>query len=222
MHLLLVEDEKSLADIIKRGLEEEGYAVDVAYDGEEGLFMAQNEPSDLIILDIMLPLIDGLAILKRIRKKGIRTPVLLLTARGTVADKVTGLDDGADDYLSKPFSFEELLARIRALLRRDADVKTAVIGVEDLTIDMASHQVHRGGREIQLSAREYALLEYMALNKNKALSRTALSEHLYDHDFDLDSNVIDVFINRIRNKVDRGFQKSLIHTLRGTGYMLKE
>lgn len=222
MHLLLVEDEKSLADIIKRGLEEEGYAVDVAYDGEEGLFMAQNEPSDLIILDIMLPLIDGLAILKKVRKAGIKTPVLLLTARDTVRDKVTGLDGGADDYLTKPFSFEELLARIRALLRRDADVKTAVIGVEDLTIDMASHQVHRGGREIQLSAREYALLEYMALNKNKALSRTALSEHLYDHDFDLDSNVIDVFINRIRNKVDRGFQKSLIHTLRGAGYMLRE
>jgi DNA-binding response OmpR family regulator len=222
VHLLIVEDEKSLADIIKKGLEEEGYAADVAYDGEEGLFMAENEPSDLIILDIMLPLVDGITILKRIRKKGIRTPVLLLTARDTVKDKVSGLDSGADDYLTKPFSFEELLARIRALLRRDSDVKTSVIGVEDLTIDMAARQVKRGGREIELSAREYALLEYMALNKNKALSRTTLSEHLYDHDFDLDSNVIDVFINRIRNKIDRGFKKNLIHTLRGAGYMLKE
>jgi len=222
MHLLIVEDEKSLAGIIKKGLEEEGYAVDVTYDGEEGLFMAENEPSDLIILDIMLPRIDGMTILKRIRKKGIQTPVLMLTARDTVKDKVAGLDSGADDYLTKPFSFEELLARIRALLRRDSDAKTAVIGVEDLTIDMATHQVKRTGREIQLSAREYALLEYMTLNKNKALSRTTLSEHLYDHDFDLDSNVIDVFINRIRNKIDRGFKKKLIHTLRGAGYMLKE
>ncbi|MHB8910306.1 MAG: response regulator [Syntrophales bacterium] len=221
MHLLIVEDEKSLADIIRKGLEEEGYAVDVAYDGEEGLFMAEHEPSDLIILDIMLPLIDGITILKRIRKRGIRTPVLLLTARDAVTDKVAGLDSGADDYLTKPFSFEELLARIRALLRRDSDVKTAVIGAEDLTIDMAARQVKRGGREIQLSAREYALLEYMALNKNKVLSRTTISEHLYDHDFDLDSNIIDVFINRIRNKVDRGFKKTLIHTLRGAGYMLK-
>jgi DNA-binding response OmpR family regulator len=221
MHLLIVEDEKSLTDIIKKGLEEEGYAVDVAYDGEEGLFMAENEPSDLIILDIMLPLIDGMTILKRIRKREIKTPVLMLTARDTVKDKVAGLDSGADDYLTKPFSFEELLARIRALLRRDSDANTAVIGVEDLTIDMATHQVKRSGREIQLSAREYALLEYMALNRNKVLSRTTLSEHLYDHDFDLDSNVIDVFINRIRNKIDRGFKKNLIHTLRGAGYMLK-
>lgn len=218
---MIVEDEKSLADVIKKGLAEEGYAVDVAYDGEEGLFLAENEPLDLMILDIMLPLLDGIAILKRIRKKGIRTPVLLLTARDAVTDKVAGLDSGADDYLTKPFSFEELLARIRALLRRDADVGSSVIAVEDLTIDMAARQVQRGGREIQLSAREYALLEYLALNKNKALSRTTLSEHLYDHDFDLDSNVIDVFINRIRNKVDRGFGKPLIHTLRGTGYMLK-
>jgi DNA-binding response OmpR family regulator len=221
MHLLIVEDEKSLTDIIKKGLEEEGYAVDVAYDGEEGLFMAENEPSDLIILDIMLPLIDGMTILKRIRKREIKTPVLMLTARDTVKDKVAGLDSGADDYLTKPFSVEELLARIRALLRRDSDANTAVIGVEDLTIDMATHQVKRSGREIQLSAREYALLEYMALNRNKVLSRTTLSEHLYDHDFDLDSNVIDVFINRIRNKIDRGFKKNLIHTLRGAGYMLK-
>jgi DNA-binding response OmpR family regulator len=221
MHLLIVEDEKSLANIVKRGLEEEGYAVDVACDGEEGLFMAENVPSDLIILDIMLPVIDGLTILRRLRKKGIRTPVLMLTAKNTVGDKVAGLDGGADDYLTKPFAFEELLARIRALLRRESDVKSSVIVIEDLTIDMNSHEVRRKDRQIELSAREYALLEYMALNKNKALSRTVLSEHLYDHDFDLDSNVIDVFINRLRNKVDRGFAKDLILTLRGAGYMLK-
>jgi DNA-binding response OmpR family regulator len=222
MRILLVEDEKSLADIIKKGLEEEGYAVDVAYNGEDGFFMAENEPSDLIILDIMLPIIDGMTILKKTRKAGLKTPVLMLTAKDTVMDKVTGLDGGADDYLTKPFLFEELLARIRALLRRNAEAKTSLIEIGDLTIDMASHEVRREGKEILLSAREYAFLEFMAINKNKVLSRTVLSEHLYDYDFNLDSNVIDVFINRIRKKIDKGFEKKLIHTLRGSGYMLKD
>lgn len=217
----MVEDEKSLADIVKKGLEEEGYAVDIAYTGEDGLFMAENDPSDLIILDIMLPVVDGMTILKRIRKAGIKTPVLMLTAKDTVMDKVSGLDSGADDYLTKPFSFEELLARIRALLRRDSGVKSSAIEIGDLVIDMATHEVKREGKTILLSAKEYTLLEYMAINKNKVLSRTSLTEHLYDHDFDLDSNVIDVFINRIRNKIDRGFDKKLIHTVRGAGYILK-
>ena len=221
MRILIVEDEKSLADIIKKGLEEEGYAVDVAYNGEEGLFMAENEPSDIIILDIMLPVIDGMTILKKIRKAGIKTPVLMLTAKDTIMDKVSGLDSGADDYLTKPFSFEELLARMRALLRRNTEVKTSVIMIGDLTIDIVTHEVKREGKDILLSAREYALLEYMALNKNKVLSRTSLTEHLYDQDFDLDSNVIDVFINRIRNKINRGYDKKLIHTVRGAGYILK-
>jgi DNA-binding response OmpR family regulator len=221
MRILIVEDEKSLADIIKKGIEEEGYAVDVAYNGEEGLFMSENEPSDLIILDIMLPLIDGMTILKRIRKAGINTPVLMLTAKDTIMDKVSGLDSGADDYLTKPFSFEELLARVRALLRRNTDVKTSVLMIKDLTIDMATHEVKREGKDILLSAREYALLEYMVLNRNKVLNRTALTEHLYNQDFDLDSNVIDVFINRIRNKIDRGYDIKLIHTVRGAGYMLR-
>jgi DNA-binding response OmpR family regulator len=221
MRILIVEDEKSLADIIKKGLEEEGYAVDVVYNGEEGLFMAENEPSDLIILDIMLPVIDGITILKKIRKAGIKTPVLMLTAKDTIMDKVSGLDSGADDYLTKPFAFEELLARIRALLRRNTEVKTSVIMIGDLTIDIVTHEVKREGKDILLSAREYALLEYMAINRNKVLSRTALTEHLYDQDFDLDSNVIDVFINRIRNKIDRGYDTKLIHTMRGTGYILK-
>jgi heavy metal response regulator len=222
MRILIVEDEKSLADIIKKGLEEEGYAVDVEYNGEEGLFMAEDEPSDLIILDIMLPIVDGMTILKTIRKAGVKTPVLMLTARDTLMDKVSGLDSGADDYLTKPFLFEELLARIRALLRRDSEIKTSVIEIGDLIIDMATRQVKRGGKEIVLSAREYALLEYMAMNRNKVLSRTSISEHIYDYNFDLDSNVIDVFINRIRNKIDKGFSIKLIHTLRGAGYILKE
>jgi DNA-binding response OmpR family regulator len=221
MRILIVEDEKSLADIIMKGLEEEGYAVDVAYNGEEGLFMAENEPSDLIILDIMLPVIDGMTILKKIRNGGIKTPVIMVTAKDTIMDKVSGLDGGADDYLTKPFSFEELLARMRALLRRDTDMKASVLMISDLSIDMATHEVKREGTYILLSAKEYALLEYMAINRNKVLSRTALTEHLYDQDFDLDSNVIDVFINRIRNKIDRRHDLKLIHTVRGAGYMLR-
>jgi len=221
MRMLIVEDEKALADIIKKGLEEEGYAVDVAYNGEDGLFMAENEPSDIIILDIMLPIVDGMTILKNIRRAGVRTPVLMLTARDALADKVSGLDSGADDYLTKPFLFEELLARIRALLRRNAETKTSVMEIGDLIIDMAGHQVKRAGKEIMLSAREYCLLEYMALNRNRVLSRTSISEHIYDYGFDLDSNVIDVFISRIRNKIDRGYEMDLIHTVRGAGYILK-
>ena len=221
MRILIVEDEKSLAEVIKKGLEEEDYAVDVAYNGEDGLFMAENEPSDLIILDIMLPVVDGMTILKRIRKAGVRTPVLMLTAKDALTDKVSGLDSGADDYLTKPFLFEELLARIRALLRRNSEAKTSMIEIGDLVINMASHEVKRRGRNISLSAKEYVLLEFLAMNKNKVLSRTVLTEHLYDYDFDLDSNVIDVFIHRIRNKIDKGFERKLIHTLRGSGYMLK-
>lgn len=221
MRILIVEDEKSLADIIKKGLEEEDYAVDVAYNGEDGLFMAENEPSDLIILDIMLPIVDGMTILKKIRKAGVKTPVLMLTAKDTLADKVSGLDSGADDYLTKPFLFEELLARIRALLRRNSEAKTSMIEIGDLVINMATREVKRRGRDILLSAKEYVLLEFLAINKNKVLSRTVLSEHLYDYNFDLDSNVIDVFIHRIRNKIDKGFERKLIHSLRGSGYMLK-
>jgi heavy metal response regulator len=221
MRILIVEDEKSLAEAIKKGLEEEDYAVDVAYNGEDGLFMAENEPSDLIILDIMLPIVDGMTILKKIRETGVKTPVLMLTAKDAITDKVSGLDSGADDYLTKPFHFEELLARMRVLLRRDSEVKTCVIQIGDLLIDMASHEVKRGGKEIVLSAREYALLELLAVNRNKVLSRTYISEHIYDYEFDLDSNVIDVFVNRIRNKIDKGYERKLIQTVRGSGYMLK-
>ena len=222
MRILIVEDEKPLADVIKRGLFEEGYAIDVAYNGEDGLFMAENEPSDLIILDIMLPIVDGMTILRKIRKRGIKSPVLMLTAKDSLFDKVSGLDSGADDYLTKPFLFEELLARIRALLRRSSEARTSMMEIGDLVINMATHEVTRSGKKISLTAKEYALLEYMALNKNKVLNRTSLTEHIYDQDFNLDSNIIDVFINRIRTKIDKGFNKGLIHTVRGAGYMLKE
>ncbi len=221
MRILIVEDEKSLAGILKKGLTEEGYAVDVAYDGEEGLYMATNYPVDVVVLDIMLPKMDGIEVLSNIRKGGKDTPVLLLTAKDTTGDKITGLDVGADDYLTKPFEFDELLARIRALLRRRSEVKESVIKIEDLVINTKSHEVIRGGKLIPLSAREYVLLECLAYNKDTVLSRTEIVEHIYDEDFDMDSNVVDVYINYLRNKVDKGFEKKLIHTIRGSGYMLK-
>lgn len=222
MRILLIEDERSLATVIKDGLEENGYAVDVAYDGEEGLYMAENFPADVIVLDIMLPKMDGLSILGRIRREGIKTPVILLTARDATADKIEGLDTGADDYLTKPFEFGELLARIRSLLRRRTDVKEAVIRIGDLELNTASHEVRRAGRKLFLTAREYAVLEYLAYNKDRVVTRTKLIEHIYDEDFDMDSNIVDVYINYLRNKVDKGFEKRLIHTVRGVGYMLKE
>ena len=222
MRILLVEDEKDLAAIVRQGLEEEGYTVESAYDGEEGLYMAENLPVDLIILDIMLPLIDGLSILKSIRKKGMTTPVLLLTARDAILDKITGLDTGADDYLTKPFVFGELLARVRSLIRRKATVKEAVIRIADLEINTADHEVRRGGKTITLSAREYALLEYLAYKKDSVVSRTDIVEHIYHEDDEMDSNVIDVYINYLRNKIDKDFKKKLIHTVRGSGYMLKD
>ncbi len=222
MRITLIEDEKQLATIIKKGLEEEGYSVDAAHDGEEGLYMVENYPSDVVILDIMLPLLDGISILSSMRKKGIKTPVLLLTARDTMTDKIKGLDSGADDYLTKPFEFGELLARIRALIRRKADIKDTVIRIGDLEINTANREIKRGGKTIQLSAKEYAMLQYMAYNKDKIVSRTDLIEHIYDENFDANSNVLDVYVNFLRNKIDKGFKKKLIHTVRGAGYILKE
>lgn len=221
MRLLLVEDEKDLAMIIKQGLEEEGYIVETAHDGEEGLYMAENFSADVIILDIMLPVMDGLTILNTIRKKGITTPVLLLTARDAIVDKIKGLDTGADDYLTKPFDFAELLARVRSLLRRKGSVKEAVIQIDDLEINTASHDVKRGGKVINLSAREYALLEYLVYNKNNVVSRTDIVDHIYHEETDMDSNVVDVYINYLRNKIDKDSRNKLIRTVRGAGYMLK-
>lgn len=221
MRILLVEDEKDLAAIVKQGLEEDGYIVETAHDGEEGLYMAESFPADAIILDIMLPVMDGLTILKTIRKKGITTPVLLLTARDAIVDKIAGLDTGADDYLTKPFSFPELLARVRSLLRRKGTVKEAIISIDDLEINTASHEVKRAGNIINLSAKEYALLEYLAYNRNKVLSRTDIVEHIYHEETDMDSNVVDVYINYLRNKIDKDFTNKLIQTVRGAGYILK-
>lgn len=221
MRIILIEDEKNLANIIKKGLQEEGYSVDAAYDGEEGLYMAENIPADAIVLDIMLPKMDGLQILKTIRKSGVKTPVLLLTAKDTVIDKIKGLDTGADDYLTKPFEFGELLARIRALMRRTGEIKSPLIVIEGLEINTASHEVKRGGKKIALSAREYAILEYLAYNKDRVVTRIEITEHIYDESFDLDSNIVDVYINYLRAKIDKGFKRKLIHTVRGAGYILK-
>lgn len=222
MRLLVVEDEKTLANLIKKGFEEEGFAVDAVYNGEDGLFFAKNNFYDAIVLDIMLPIIDGISLLKELREQGISTPIILLTAKDSIKDKVLGLDSGSDDYLTKPFSFEELLSRVRAIIRRKFATSSPIVKICDLKIDTAQKRVERDNKKIDLSAKEYALLEYLALNKNKVINRTAIIEHLYDEDFDLDSNVIDVFINRIRHKIDKNFDKKLVHTFRGIGYSLKE
>ncbi|KPJ88621.1 MAG: hypothetical protein AMS17_04805 [Spirochaetes bacterium DG_61] len=222
MRILLVEDEKKIAHFIERGLQEEHYAVDIAYEGEAALFMARTNPYDLIILDIMLPGRDGVAVCRDLRRNKLDVPILMLTARERVQDRVVGLDSGADDYLTKPFAFEELLARIRALLRRKSGSPTALLRVADLELDQLSHRVRRAGREIELTGKEYSLLEYLMLNANQVVTRTMICEHVWDIHFDSETNVIDVYINYLRNKIDRGFSSRLIHTVRGVGYILKE
>lgn len=221
MRILVVEDEPELAEVLKQGLKEERYAVDVAADGEDGLFQAQTHAFDLIILDILLPKLDGLRVLRHLRAGGSSTPVLLLTAKDELSDKVQGLDLGADDYLTKPFGFSELLARIRALLRRGRDVPLRLLHVGDLTVDLFEHFVTRNGQELQLTAREYEVLEYLARNADRVVTRTELSEHVWAGDFDSFSNVIDVFLYRLRQKVDQGHAHKLLHTVRGAGYVLK-
>lgn len=221
MRILVVEDEKKVASFIKKGLEEESYAVDVSYDGEEGGILAETNPYDLIILDIMLPHKNGLSVLKELRNKGKNTPILLLTAKGTVEDRVIGLNAGADDYLAKPFVFAELLARVRSLLRRGGE-KSPVLRFADLAMDPVTHKVTRGGVDIELTSKEYALLEYFMRRPNQVLTRTMISEHVWESDFDTFTNVIDVYVNYLRNKVDKGYEKKLIQTVRGVGYILKE
>jgi heavy metal response regulator len=222
MRILVVEDEKKVASFIKRGLEEENFTVDMAYDGEEGLFMAESNPYDLILMDIMLPKMDGLAVIKALRGKGVTSPVLCLTAKDTVDDIVSGLNSGSDDYLTKPFAFAELVARVRALLRRGTQDRGAEIRFADLRLDPVAHKVWRGGKEIELTAKEYALLEYFMRNPNQILTRTMIAEHVWDYTFDSFTNIIDVYVNYLRKKVDRDFDKKLIHTVRGIGYVLKE
>lgn len=222
MRILLVEDEKNMASFIKRGLEEERFVVDVAPNGEKALFLAEINVYDLIILDIMLPDTTGFSVCKDLRAKKIDTFVLMLTALDEVKDKVLGLEIGADDYLSKPFDFEELLARIAALLRRKRLDKSPVLKVADLELNQLTHKIIRAKKEISLTAKEYSLLEYLMLNIDQVVTRTQISEHVWNEDFDSLTNVIDVFINRLRNKIDQGFDKKLIHSLRGAGYIIKE
>lgn len=221
MRILVVEDEEKIANFIKRGLKEEGYAIDVAYDGEQGHFFAATETYDLVVLDLMLPKIDGLTLCRKLREEKNTAPILMLTAKDSVRDKVTGLDSGADDYLTKPFAFEEFLARVRALLRKGKPQQTK-LKVADLGLDLLSHKVTRAGKVIELTAKEYTLLEYLMRNSGTVVTRTKLSEHVWDINFDSFTNVIDVYINYLRNKIDRNFKKKLIHTIRGRGYMLKE
>lgn len=221
MRVLLVEDNKPLVRALKQGLEEEGFAVDVAQDGEEGDFKAQTAEYDAIILDLMLPKVDGLTLLSQWREKGLATHVLILSARGALEDKVKGLDLGADDYLPKPFELEELFARLRALLRRGHHVKNPVIKVHDLEIDTTARNVKRGGKYIKLTPREYSLLEFLAYHRGKVVTRTMIWNHLYDEHDENTSNVVDVYIRYLRNKVDKGFDPPLIITRWGEGYMLR-
>ena len=221
MRILLVEDDAKVARFIRNGLREEGFAVDVAEDGQQGLQFARDFEYDVVILDILLPKLDGISVLKAIRTHDPQTPILMLTAMDTVEDKIRGLNKGADDYLTKPFAFEELLARIRALLRRKYRTASTVLRFEDLRVDLVTHQVFRGDREIQLTPKEFALLEYFLQNPNKILTRTMIAEHVWDYHFDPETNVIDVYMNYLRNKIDRDFSVKLIHTIRGVGYILK-
>ncbi len=222
MRILIVEDEKKVAGFIKKGLEEETYAVDVAYDGVEGLHLGEQGQYDLIILDLMLPEMDGLEVLSRLRKEEIDAPILLLTAKDAVEDKVMGLDKGADDYLTKPFAFSELVARVRVLLRRGKAETKTVLQISDLTLDLVSHKVNRNGEEIELTGKEYSLLEYFMRNQGKVLTRTMIAEHVWDYNFDTFTNVIDVYVNHLRKKIDKSYPKKLLHTLRGVGYIMKE
>jgi heavy metal response regulator len=222
MHILVVEDEKKVASFIKRGLEAANYSVDVEHDGEAGLNRLLKSDYDLVILDVMLPKLDGLGVMKEIRQRRVDVPVLLLTARVTVADRVIGLDLGADDYLTKPFAFEELLARVRALLRRGPAPVPAVLAIADMRLDPATREVTRGNKRIDLTPKEYALLEFLLRRRDQVLSRTVIAQHVWGVNYDTFTNVIDVYVNYLRKKIDDGFEPKLIHTVRGAGYVLKE
>jgi DNA-binding response OmpR family regulator len=221
MRILLVEDDAKVASFIRKGLEEEQYRVEVAEDGEEGLAAALVGDYDLLILDIMLPRRDGMSVLTELRRRRLEVPVLMLTAKDAVEDRVAGLNAGCDDYLPKPFAFAELLARTRALLRRRAGEKSVMLRAGDLVLDPIAHSVIRSGRAIELTSREYSLLQYFLQHPNQVLTRTMIVEQVWGYDFDNFSNVVDVYVNYLRNKIDRGFEPKLIHTVRGVGYVLK-
>ena len=222
MKILIVEDEKKVAKFLRQGLEEERYAVDVAHDGSQGETLALSGNYDLLILDVLLPKKDGISLLKDLRAQQVTTPVLLLTARSGTENKVEGLDSGADDYLTKPFAFAELLARVRSLLRRGAAEKSTILKLADLQLDIVTRKAKRGERIIELTGKEYALLEYFMRNANRVLTRTILSEHIWNYNFDTGTNVVDVYINHLRSKIDDGFEKKLLQTVRGVGYVLKD
>ena len=222
MRILIAEDERNLNRILAKQLSDNGYTVDACFDGQEALDYIESEPFDAIILDIMMPKMDGLTVLRRIKSHNIDTPVLFLTARDSIADRVEGLDAGADDYLTKPFAFEELLARVRVLIRKKSGNKTNIYTLADLTMDVNSREVKRGETDIALSSKEFAILEYMMLNKNIVLSREALERNVWGYSYDGASNMIDVYIRYLRKKIDEDFEPKLIHTVRGAGYVLKE
>ena len=220
MRVLLLEDEPRVARFIARGLREQSYAVDIATDGEEALYRSSISEYDLVILDVMVPIKDGFQVCKEMRAQGIKQPILMLTARDAVDDRVLGLDCGADDYIGKPFDFKELLARMRALLRRAEEVRPEILRVADLTVNTASHAVSRGAQSISLTAKEYSLLEFFTLRAGQLVGRAQIAEHVWDDNFDPFSNVIDVYVRRLRQKIDDGFGRPLIHTRRGEGYIL--
>ena len=221
MRLLVIEDEQKVANFIKQGLEEEGYAVDHAADGASGLQMALEGLHDVIVLDVMLPKLDGLSVLQQLRQEKVTTPVLLLTVRATIEDKVLGLDAGADDYLTKPFAFEEFVARVRALLRRRAETAPPILQVANLALDPARRVVSRGDKKIELTPREFTLLDYFMRNPDRVLTRTMIANRVWDYTFDTTTNVIDVYVNYLRKKIDTGHDTKLLHTVRGVGYVMR-
>lgn len=222
MRILVVEDETRLSNVIKKGLTEDGFAVDTAFDGEEGLFLAGSESYDVIILDIMLPKLDGLEVCRQLRSKNIRIPILMLTAKTTVEDKVAGLDSGADDYMTKPFAFIELRSRIHALLRRGAANVSPILTLLDLTVDPGKHTVHRNEVKLSLTPKEFSILEILLRHKDEVVTRTMITEHVWDYNFDGMSNVVDVFVASLRRKIDRNAKVKLIHTIHGVGYKISE
>jgi DNA-binding response OmpR family regulator len=221
MRVLLVEDNRRVSNAIRLSLIDDGYAVDTAFTGPEGEELAEVTPYDVIILDLMLPEKSGIAVCRELRRKRVNTPVLMLTARDAVEDRVQGLDSGADDYLVKPFAIEELRARLRALLRRESDDKTGQLRVGNLVLDPATHYVQRGGQSIELTAKEYALLEYFMRNPNRLITREMAEDHIWSYDFQASSNVVDVYIRRLRSKIDAPFDDKLFETVRGAGYRLR-
>ena len=222
MRILLAEDDRRITNFVSKGLRENSYAVDAVNNGEAALYQVSISDYDLIILDVMMPLKDGFEVCRELRQKGYKTPILMLTARDAIEDRISGLDFGADDYLIKPFEFGELLARLRALLRRQIGIRPPKIVIADLEIDTISQKVRRGGNEILLTAKEYSLLEYLAREKGKVIGREEISSHVWDESFDVFSNLIEVYVNRLRAKIDKNFTLQLIHTRRGAGYILDD